>query len=1162
MSQSEWKVFKSNKKSELLWDFNDSSKYPQCDSEGNCKGFIFIPSSNCHSGTNFKSFMNRGDLRNTSNSECLMRCGRDPLCEHAIVGTGTANGYCHLSRVSRGGDTFNRGFLDNIRSKYDKTTMKADRSACRVVGGAPDRFHTYVKEKRGSIEEDTLHNPVIPATRNKIPGAAIGYINLKELKIGNGSIAGDQFLKLSTGATLEECRMDCTATDKCSHFIYSTPSKGCVLRRINGNVSFTPTKMLVERDSPILYIKLSKPFEKSPEKISFNGYNLLRANKDSGYNCEDHDNKDIGDMPFYECAKKCDLDASCRAWSTNMSNSYHGGNTSCTHIYDKDIQNRKTEKAFLGACKPIKLDASNKENKHLFTYFKELRIAPLTQTVKVLPEPNDNTPAVAQPEPDDLTTSKSQEKTAGSDTDTVESSSDEESPHTHDFTHNHDLTHQHEFIHHHDDKYQTLGNYVTNSDLTAKLALKSDKPADGETYALDSTLTNNYKTATESDALYSTKTELDDYKTANEANIEAQTDALETTLTNDYKTATESDALYATKTELNDYAKKAEYYNKTDSDGRYLQSDALNPYAKKTDLPNLSPYALKTDIPESPDLSPYAKKTDLPNLSPYALKTDIPAAPDLNPYAKKTDLPNLSPYALKTDIPDSPDLSPYALKTDIPDSPDLSPYALRTDIPDLNPYAKKTDLPDLSPYALKTDIPDSPDLSPYAKTSTLSAYAKKTDLPNLSPYALKTDIPDSPDLSPYAKTSTLSAYAKKTDLPDLSPYAFVSCTKTDIPDSPDLSPYALKTDIPDSPDLSPYAKTSTLSAYAKKTDLPNLSPYAKTSTLSAYAKKTDLPNLSPYALKTDIPDSPDLSPYALKTDIPDSPDLSPYALKTDVPASPDLSPYALKTDIPDSPDLSPYALKTDVPAAPDLSPYARKADHYTKTQSDDRYLQTGALSSYARKSDLEGFLKAGDIPGQPSLEGYAKFSDLSPYALKTDVPAPVPPLDLSPYALKTDVPALVPPLDLSPYALKTDVPAAPDLSPYALKTDVPAAPDLSPYARKSDLSSYALKTEINQNRPNLENYITETELEEILEDYVQDKDLPVASDVQYAEEGHTHTNDNLSEIVKQEVQNILSTEARNTGTSVSKEKFNKTVNIIILTFAILVIVMMVLFYFF
>jgi predicted RND superfamily exporter protein len=112
------------------------------------------------------------------------------------------------------------------------------------------------------------------------------------------------------------------------------------------------------------------------------------------------------------------------------------------------------------------------------------------------------------------------------------------------------------------------------------------------------------------------------------------------------------------------------------------------------------------------------------------------------------------------------------------------------------------------------------------------------------------------------------------------------------------------------------------------------------------------------------------------------------------------------------------------------------------------------------------------------------------------------------------------------------------------------------------LSSYALKTEINQNRPNLENYITETELEEILEDYVQDKDLPVASDVQYAEEGHTHTNDNLSEIVKQEVQNILSTEARNTGTSVSKEKFNKTVNIIILTFAILVIVMMVLFYFF
>ena len=608
MSQSEWKVFKSNKKSELLWDFNDNSKY--CDNEGNCKGFIFIPYSNCHSGINFRSFSVRGDFRNTSNNECIMRCTRDPLCEHAIIGTGAANGYCHLNRVSR--DAWNRGFLDSVRSGYDKTTMKADRSVCRRIGGSANRYHTYVKEKRGSIQIDTLHERVTSNNDINMPGAASGFIHMKELEWGAGSIQNDENMGQAGGRTLEECRMDCLGDSRCVWFMYNEKKQYCKLRRHSGTTRFEPTKMSKKTsfNGDAFYFKLAHRDADWHQDFSFNGYNLLRADKDSGYNCEDHEHKYIGDMPFYKCARKCDLDASCRAWSTNMANPYSihgktyvpksGTDTSCTHIYDKDINNRKTEKAFLGACKPIKLDDSNKQNKHLFTYFKELRIAPLTQMVKVLPEPTDNTPASAKPEPDDLITSKSQAKTADGDTDTVESSSDEESPHTHDFTHNHDLTHQHEFIHHHDDKYQTLGNYVTHSDLTAELALKSDKPADGETYALDSTLTNNYKTATESDALYATKTELDDYKTANDANIKSETDNIKSTLTNDYNTKTASDALYATKTELDNYKTANEanieaqtdalettltndYITKTASDNRYLQSDDLIPYAKKTD---------------------------------------------------------------------------------------------------------------------------------------------------------------------------------------------------------------------------------------------------------------------------------------------------------------------------------------------------------------------------------------------------------------------------------------------------------------------------------------------------------------------------------------------------------------------------------------------------
>jgi hypothetical protein len=89
------------------------------------------------------------------------------------------------------------------------------------------------------------------------------------------------------------------------------------------------------------------------------------------------------------------------------------------------------------------------------------------------------------------------------------------------------------------------------------------------------------------------------------------------------------------------------------------------------------------------------------------------------------------------------------------------------------------------------------------------------------------------------------------------------------------------------------------------------------------------------------------------------------------------------------------------------------------------------------------------VPTNPN--NFAYQSDLTPYALKTDVTT-----DLSLYALKTDVTT-----DLIPYALKTDVTA--DLVPYALKTDVTA--DLAPYALQSSLSlnlaPYALKTDVS-----------------------------------------------------------------------------------------------------
>jgi predicted flap endonuclease-1-like 5' DNA nuclease len=79
--------------------------------------------------------------------------------------------------------------------------------------------------------------------------------------------------------------------------------------------------------------------------------------------------------------------------------------------------------------------------------------------------------------------------------------------------------------------------------------------------------------------------------------------------------------------------------------------------------------------------------------------------------------------------------------------------------------------------------------------------------------------------------------------------------------------------------------------------------------------------------------------------------------------------------------------------------------------------------------------------------------DLSPYALKSEIPTVPAALDLTPFALKSEIPAIPAPPDLSAYALKSEiptVPAAPDLSGYALRSEIPAMPDLSVYALKAE----------------------------------------------------------------------------------------------------------------
>lgn len=110
-------------------------------------------------------------------------------------------------------------------------------------------------------------------------------------------------------------------------------------------------------------------------------------------------------------------------------------------------------------------------------------------------------------------------------------------------------------------------------------------------------------------------------------------------------------------------------------------------------------------------------------------------------------------------------------------------------------------------------------------------------------------------------TSTLSPYAKKTDLTIYAKTEDISSTYAKAADV-DLSSYAKSSDVSET-----YAKASDLSSYAKTLDL---TPFAKTDDISTtYAKTADVD--STYAKKTD------LTTYAKTADV-----ASTYAKTADV----------------------------------------------------------------------------------------------------------------------------------------------------------------------------------------------------------------------------------------------------------------------------------------
>ena len=200
---------------------------------------------------------------------------------------------------------------------------------------------------------------------------------------------------------------------------------------------------------------------------------------------------------------------------------------------------------------------------------------------------------------------------------------------------------------------------------------------------------------------------------------------------------------------------------------------------------------------------------------------------------------------------------------------------------------------------------------------------------------------------------------------------------------------------------------------------------------------------------------------------------------------------------------------------------ARKADT-SAIPNVSSFITAAALSPYALKTDIpavpdvSGFARKDEIPNvsafvtQAALQPYAlrselpQIPDLSGYARKSDLPAPV---DLSGYALKTEVPSvsgLATKAELADYAKKTDIPEGQDLSQYAKKSELPSVAGLASkqeladgLAGKADstaLANYALKSELPA-VPDVSRFITE----DALAPYAKTADLPSVAGLETTE---------------------------------------------------------------
>ena len=276
-----------------------------------------------------------------------------------------------------------------------------------------------------------------------------------------------------------------------------------------------------------------------------------------------------------------------------------------------------------------------------------------------------------------------------------------------------------------------------------------------------------------------------------------------------------------------------------------------------------------------------------------------------------------------------------------------------------------------------------------------------------------------------------------------------------------------------------------------------LSNYQPTIDLTSYYTKTEVDALIPVSFSgsyndlTDTPAIPDLTGYATEAYVTQQianlndggdVDLSGYVTTVDLNnAIAGVSTFSGDyNDLTNKPVLfsGSYNDLTDIPSAIDLSGYALKTELFSGDYSD-----------------------LTNAPTIPSLDGYATETyvqgELANYQ---------PTIDLTSYYTKAEVDGLIPTTFSGSYLDLTDTPASVDLTPYALKTELP---DVTAYLTESeidtkiaaaatgdiDLTNYYTKSEVDNSLASITNNVATLQANQFSGDYNDLANTPTIPDV-------------------------------------------------------------------